>query len=90
MAIAAVAPESVFEKQSDLLDVFCAPGFEAELPKLVQKLNLDPARGIVACADPLWPAKHEALKACGLQPAGTLKRFCPTPDGAVDVTLFSR
>jgi len=90
VAIAAVAPEAIFEKQGDLLDVFCAPGFEAELPKLVQKLELDPARGLAAYADPLWSAKRDVLRACGLQQAGTIKRFLQTPDGAVDVNVFSR
>ncbi|HYF52005.1 MAG TPA: GNAT family N-acetyltransferase [Planctomycetota bacterium] len=90
VAIAAVAPEAIFEKQGDILDVFCAPGFEPELPKLVQKLELDPNRGVVAYADPLWPAKYEALKACGLQQTGSIKRFLSTPDGVVDVNVFSK
>jgi hypothetical protein len=90
VAIAASAPHPVFHKQSDGVDLFCAPGFEAELPKLYQKLNLNPARGLYSYADPLWPEKAEALKACGLQKAGVLKNFVALVDGATDLEVWSR
>jgi hypothetical protein len=90
VAIAAAAQHPVFSKQSDGVDLFCAPGFEAELPKLFQKLNLSPNRGIVCYSDPLWPAKAEAMKACGLQKAGVLKNFVPLAEGATDLEVWSR
>jgi hypothetical protein len=90
VAIAAAAPHSVFGKQSDGLDVFCAPGFESELPKLVQKLNLSPNRGLVCYSDPLWPEKAGVLNACGLKKAGTLKNFVNQPDGASDLEVWSK
>lgn len=90
VAIACVMPESHFWKDVDVLDVFCAPGFEAELPALVERLQLVPDRTLASYADLCWPAKQEFLRTQGFKRAAKLARYFHTADQTQDVELWTR
>ncbi|MFH0939452.1 MAG: hypothetical protein V1899_09265 [Planctomycetota bacterium] len=89
VAIASLKPDTLFGEQVDVVDIFCAPGFEADLPKLYEKLQANIERRAVCYADTLWPAKFEALKRCGFEKTATLKRYLRAPDCVLDVELWS-
>ena len=89
VAIASLKPDALFGEQVDVVDLFCAPGFEPELPRLYEKLHANPERRAVCYADTLWPAKTEALKRCGFEKTAALKRHLRTPEQVLDVELWS-
>jgi GNAT superfamily N-acetyltransferase len=89
VAIACAMPEHYFWKDVDVLDAFCAPGFEGEMRALVEELKLAPERAAVAYADGFWPAKQELLRACGFRRAAALPRHFRTAERAQDVELWT-
>ena len=90
VAIACAMPEHYFWKEADVLDVFCAPGFEAELPALVEELKLAPERAAVAYADRCWPPRQELLRQLGFRQAAVLQRRFRSGEQAQDVEFWAR
>ncbi|MGD0089001.1 MAG: GNAT family N-acetyltransferase [Planctomycetota bacterium] len=90
VAIACAMPEHVFWKQVDVLDVFCAPGFEGELQPLAERLQLSAGRAAICYADSLWPARQEVLRALGFRQAAVLPRFFLVRENPHDVELWIR
>ena len=90
VAIACVRPEHYFWEQSDLVDLFCAPDFESELPGLLAHLRLPPGRNLVCYADTFWAAKRQILQNCGFSLSATLKNHMLSAGKAHDVELWSR
>ena len=90
VAIAAVRADEYFWEQTDLLDMFCAPGFEAELPPLVAALQTAPGRSTICYSDEFWSQKSDVLRACGFSPAATLKRHAQSAGQVFDVTLWTK
>jgi GNAT superfamily N-acetyltransferase len=90
VAIACATPEPHFWKQVDVVDLFCAPGFEEELPALVQALQLLPGRRAICYADLDWPAKQEILAACGFQRAALLERHYRSQGAAQALELWAK
>ena len=89
VALAAVRPDAHFWNQAELLDLFAAPGFERELPALFEKLKIARDHSVFCYADYLWPAKQQALKACGFSRAALLKQHLRSPAAAHDVELWT-
>jgi hypothetical protein len=89
VAIAAIIPEHYFWTQALLLDLFCAPGFEAELPKLFEKLQVPAGRNVICYADTFWPQKQAALQACGFKRESLLKKHLKSHDQVHDVELWA-
>lgn len=89
VAIAAIIPEHYFWSQALLLDLFCAPGFESELPKLVEKLQVPSGRNVICYADALWPEKQQVLQTCGFTKEAQLKKHLKSHDQIHDVELWT-
>ncbi len=92
VAIACRKPEAnCFGNHVDLVDVFAAPGHEAQIPALVARLALDPSRKAVCYADDAWGAKHEWLRQAGFQREAILrKHFLSQTRQLHDVEIWSR
>ncbi|HYG76430.1 MAG TPA: GNAT family N-acetyltransferase [Planctomycetota bacterium] len=90
VAIACSTPDSVFNDDCDLVDVFCAPGFEASLPPLLEKLELCGSRSAICYVDPFWPEKMKVLSGSAFQEAGRLPKHFQSRGQACDVTLWRR
>jgi hypothetical protein len=90
VAIASIAPQPRFDEEADVVDLFCAPGFEKELPALLEKTKLSPGKKSVAYADILWPEKADALKQAGFKLSGTLENFVGAIDKHVNVEIYAR
>jgi hypothetical protein len=88
VAIAAIIPEHYFWTQALLLDFFCAPGFETELPKLFEKLQVPAGRNVICYADTLWPEKQKVLQTCGFKKEAQLKKHLKSHDHVHDVELW--
>jgi len=89
-AIACLMPEPHFPMQVDVLDVFCALGFEGELQPLVERLRLATERTVICYADSFWPAKQEALRALRFNKAALLPRYLRAHEQTQDVELWIR
>jgi GNAT superfamily N-acetyltransferase len=90
VAIACVQPHAEFGRQVDVVDLFSAPAFEAELPALFARLAVSPERTAICYADPCWPDKRAVLAACGFTPEATLPRFLRSGAQALDLELWVR
>lgn len=90
VAVACVMPERYFWQQVDLLDAFCAPGFEAELLPLCERLELSRERTALSYADEFWPARQELLRALGFARAATLPRHFRALGESRDVELWHK
>jgi len=90
VAIACIAPEPIFSKQVDVLDLFCAPGFEGELQPLAEQLQLSAERTAVCYADSFWPAKQQVLRALHFVRASVLPKYFRAQGQAQDVELWIR
>ena len=90
VALAALRPEHYFGGQVDLVDLFCAPGFEDQLPLLFEKLSTLRTRRAICYADLLWPAKAAVLRRCGFERTAILKRHLLSLGQALDVELWSK
>lgn len=91
VAIACRAPEASFGNHVDLLDVFAAPGHEAQVPGLLGSLALDPARKAVCYVDGSWAAKRDLLAQAGFQRETTLRKHFLDQAGQLhEVEVWSR
>ncbi|HEY3323466.1 MAG TPA: GNAT family N-acetyltransferase [Planctomycetota bacterium] len=90
VAIACVRPDPIFELQTDILDMFCAPGFEDTLRPMVEKLALLPARTVICYSDGLWPVKPKLLADLGFTREAVLKQHYRSPSQSYDVELWKR
>ncbi|MCY3022888.1 MAG: GNAT family N-acetyltransferase [Planctomycetota bacterium] len=90
VAIACAMPEHYFWEQVDVVDLFCAPEFEAELRPLLATLELGLERAAICYADLFWPAKQDVLRACGFERAVLLKRHLRSHGKVHDVELWTR
>jgi hypothetical protein len=90
VAIAAAKADWLFGDQVDVVDLFCAPGFEAEVPPLLAQLKLPSERQAVCYADTQWKGKAAILRSCGFRKAGDVKRHLRVVDDVCDLELWSK
>jgi hypothetical protein len=91
VALACMRADEYFHEQVRLIDLLSAPGFEGELPKLFEKLQVPPASSAVCHVDPFWTAKRDILKRLGFDKTGTLKSALRLyPKGSSDVEIWMR
>lgn len=89
-AFACVGPDRQFGSAVDLLDVFWAPGFEAEAVRLIDGLKLAAGRKTICFADSAWPQKAGTLETAGFAKEATLKKHLASGGQVLDVTLWSK
>lgn len=90
VAFACWFPDFYFGHAVDLMDVFFAPGFEAEAPKLIEALALPKDRKTVCMADNAWPEKEDLLRAAGFTREAALKNHLRSGNRLLDVSIWSR